>query len=149
MGIGCLYPRTKSAGRGQKIAAPYFAHRGASGHVGLDRARDAALGARAREALESRKIRFARHGYGIAQMIRANSRNVLQVDAGSLYPALHRLERQGAVSAEWGMSDKNQRVRIYRLTARGRKQLTSERSRWELLSAAMAGVLSAQGEGNT
>jgi transcriptional regulator len=86
------------------------------------------------------------HGYGIAQMIRANSRNVLQVDAGSLYPALHRLERQGAVSAEWGMSDKNQRVRIYRLTARGRKQLTSERSRWELLSTAMAGVFSARGE---
>jgi transcriptional regulator len=86
------------------------------------------------------------HGYGIAQMIRANSRNVLQVDAGSLYPALHRLERQGAVSAEWGVSDKNQRVRVYRITAKGRKQLTSERSKWELFSGAIAGVLSPQGE---
>lgn len=89
------------------------------------------------------------HGYGIAQMIRANSRSVLRVDAGSLYPALHRLERQGAVAAEWGMSEKNQRVRIYRLTAKGRKQLTSERSKWEQLSAAIAGVLSPQGQGET
>jgi transcriptional regulator len=87
------------------------------------------------------------HGYGIAQMIRANSRSVLQVDAGSLYPALHRLERQGAIAAEWGVSDKNQRVRIYRLTAGGRKRLTTERSKWELLSAAIAGVLSPQREG--
>jgi transcriptional regulator len=86
------------------------------------------------------------HGYGIAQMIRANSRNVLQVDAGSLYPALHRLERQGAVAAEWGMSDKNQRVRVYRLTANGRKRLAAERSRWDMLSDAIAGVLSPQQE---
>ena len=86
------------------------------------------------------------HGYGIAQMIRANSRNVLQVDAGSLYPALHRLERQGAVAAEWGMSDKNQRVRVYRLTANGRKRLAAERSKWDMLSDAIAGVLSPQQE---
>jgi transcriptional regulator len=86
------------------------------------------------------------HGYGIAQMIRANSRNVLHVDAGSLYPALHRLERQGAVAAEWGMSDKNQRVRVYRLTANGRKRLAAERSRWDMLSDAIAGVLSPQQE---
>jgi PadR family transcriptional regulator, regulatory protein PadR len=84
------------------------------------------------------------HGYGIAQMIRANSRNVLQVDAGSLYPALHRLERQGAVTAEWGVSDKNQRVRVYRITTKGRRRLTSERSKWELFSGAIAGVLSPQ-----
>jgi PadR family transcriptional regulator PadR len=88
------------------------------------------------------------HGYGIAQMIRASSRNVLQVDAGSLYPALHRLEGQGAVAAEWGMSDKNQRVRIYRLTATGRKRLSAERSKWEMLSGAIAGVMSPQGEGD-
>jgi transcriptional regulator len=86
------------------------------------------------------------HGYGIAQMIRANSRNVLHVDAGSLYPALHRLERQGAVAAEWGMSDKNQRVRVYRLTANGRKRLAAERSKWDMLSDAIAGVLSPQQE---
>jgi DNA-binding PadR family transcriptional regulator len=75
-------------------------------------------------------------------MIRANSRNVLRVDAGSLYPALHRLERQGAVAAEWGMSDKNQRVRVYRLTTNGRKRLAAERSKWDTLSDAIAGVLS-------
>src|SRR5437016_9194088 len=64
-----------------------------------------------------------RHGYGIAQMIRAGSRDVLQVDTGSLYPALHRLERQGAVAADWEVSENSQRVRVYRLTAAGRKQL--------------------------
>ena len=85
------------------------------------------------------------HGYGIAQMIRANSQNVLQVDAGSLYPALHRLERQRVVAAEWGVSDKNQRVRIYRLTPAGRKRLNAERSKWELLSVAIAGVMATQG----
>ncbi len=88
------------------------------------------------------------HGYGIAQMIRANSRNVLQVDAGSLYPALHRLERQGAVAADWGQSNKNQRVRVYKLTAKGRKRLSAERSKWELLSGAIAGVMTAKGEGS-
>jgi len=88
----------------------------------------------------------AAHGYGIAQMIRANSRNVLQVDAGSLYPALHRLERQGAVAADWGISDKNQRVRVYRLTTKGRRRLVTERSRWDMLSDAIAGVMSPRGE---
>jgi PadR family transcriptional regulator PadR len=83
-----------------------------------------------------------RHGYGIAQMIRASSRDVLQVDTGSLYPALHRLERQGAIAAEWETSDNNQRVRVYRLTASGRKQLAVERSRWERLTEAIAGIMS-------
>jgi transcriptional regulator len=82
-----------------------------------------------------------RHGYGLAQMIRANSRDVLQVDTGSLYPALHRLEKSGAISAEWETSENRQRVRVYRLTAAGRKQLASERSRWEQLSEAIAGIL--------
>src|SRR6266571_4788051 len=82
-----------------------------------------------------------RHGYGIAQLIRAGSRDVLQVDAGSLYPALHRLERQGAVAADWGVSNNKQRVRIYRLTAAGRKQLAAERSKWELLTDAIAGIM--------
>jgi PadR family transcriptional regulator PadR len=85
------------------------------------------------------------HGYGIAQIIRANSRNVLQVDAGSLYPALHRLERQRVVAAEWGLSDKNQRVRIYKLTPKGRTRLNAERSKWELLAGAIAGVMTPQG----
>ena len=80
------------------------------------------------------------HGYGLVQMIRTNSRGVLQVDTGSLYPALHRLERQGAIAASWEMSENRQRVRVYRLTAAGRKQLAAERSRWEQLSEAMAGI---------
>ena len=87
-----------------------------------------------------------RHGYGISQMIRAGSRDVLQVDTGSLYPALHRLERQGAIAAEWDLSENNQRVRIYRLTAAGRKQLATERSRWEQLSDAIAGLLAPPAE---
>jgi len=82
-----------------------------------------------------------RHGYGIAQMIRASSREALQVDTGSLYPALHRLEKSGAIAADWETSENRQRVRVYRLTPAGRKQLVAERSRWEQLAAAMAGIL--------
>jgi transcriptional regulator len=83
------------------------------------------------------------HGYGISQMIGANSKQLLQVKTGSLYPALHRLERKGWVKAAWTVSDQNQRVRQYRLTPAGRKQLVKERTRWERLSSAMAGILSA------
>ena len=81
------------------------------------------------------------HGYGISQAIRANSGEALQVDTGSLYPALQRLERQKWIASAWKVSENNQRVRVYRLTARGKKQLLTERSRWERLSEAMAGVL--------
>src|SRR5438105_1672594 len=70
-----------------------------------------------------------RHGYGIAQIIRANSRDALQVETGSLYPALHRLEKQGWIAATWDVSDNGQRVRVYRLTPQGKKQLESEKSR--------------------
>ncbi len=87
-----------------------------------------------------------RHGYGISQAIRANSGDVLRVDTGSLYPALHRLERQGWVSSEWKVSDNNQRVKAYRLTAEGRKQLASERSRWEQFSEAVGRALNPQAE---
>ena len=82
-----------------------------------------------------------RHGYGIAQQIRANSNEALQVDTGSLYPALHRLERKKWISADWDVSENRQRVRVYKLTAAGRKQLVVERSKWELLSTAIAGVM--------
>src|SRR5262245_32495801 len=82
------------------------------------------------------------HGYGISQAIRANSGEVLQVDTGSLYPALHRLHKQGWISSEWRVSENKQRVKIYRLTTLGKKQLNSERSRWERLLQAMAGILS-------
>jgi transcriptional regulator len=85
------------------------------------------------------------HGYGIAQAIRARSRDVLTVDAGSLYPSLHRLERHGLVSAQWTISERKQRTRVYRLTAKGRKHLAGERSRWEQLSTAIAGVLNQAG----
>src|SRR5919205_3674636 len=87
------------------------------------------------------------HGYGISQAIRSNSGDVLRVDTGSLYPALHRLERQAWVSSEWKVSDNNQRVKVYRLTAEGKKQLASERSRWEQLSEAVTRALNPQGQG--
>ena len=83
----------------------------------------------------------AQHGYGISQAIRARSGEALQVDTGSLYPALHRLERQKWIAAAWKVSENRQRVRVYRLTAAGKKQLLSERSRWEQLSEAIAGIL--------
>ena len=83
----------------------------------------------------------AQHGYAIAQAIRARSGDTFAVDTGSLYPALHRLERHGWIAAAWTTSDAKQRVRQYRITATGRRQLVAERSRWEQLLAAMAGVL--------
>ncbi|HXT73525.1 MAG TPA: PadR family transcriptional regulator [Candidatus Angelobacter sp.] len=83
----------------------------------------------------------AQHGYGISQAIRARSGEALQVDTGSLYPALHRLERQKWIAAAWKVSENKQRVRVYRLTAAGKRQLLSERSRWEQLSEAIAGIL--------
>src|SRR5262249_1098791 len=86
------------------------------------------------------------HGYGIAQAIRASSQDVLQVDTGSLYPALHRLERHCAIAASWEGSDNNQRVRVYRLTAAGRRRLVEERSRWEQLARAIAGVMAPPAE---
>jgi transcriptional regulator len=82
-----------------------------------------------------------RHGYGIAQMIRSTSNEALQVDTGSLYPALHRLERKKWIAADWELSDNRQRVRVYRLTPAGRRQLAVERSRWEQLTQAIAGVM--------
>lgn len=85
-----------------------------------------------------------RHGYGIAQMIRASSQDALQVDTGSLYPALHRLERQGWISADWSTSENKQRVRVYTLTAKGLKQLDRERSHWEQLSRAISAILAPQ-----
>ncbi|MDB4905475.1 MAG: lineage-specific thermal regulator protein [Gemmatimonadetes bacterium] len=81
------------------------------------------------------------HGYGITRQIRAGSSDVLQVDTGSLYPALHRLERQGFIAASWEKSENNQRVRSYRLTPAGRRQLSAERSRWEQMSSAISQLL--------
>ena len=81
------------------------------------------------------------HGYALVQRIRSQSRSALQVETGSLYPALQRLQRQGAIAREWGMSETNRRVRLYRLTTKGRARLTVERSKWEQLSEAIAGLM--------
>jgi PadR family transcriptional regulator PadR len=81
------------------------------------------------------------HGYGISRAIQSQSGDVLQVDTGSLYPALHRLERKKWIAADWKISENKQRVRAYRLTPKGRTQLADERSRWEQLSLAIAGIL--------
>ena len=85
------------------------------------------------------------HGYGIANAIRATSGDLLHVETGSLYPALHRLERQGWVKSEWKQSEAGQRAKYYRLTANGKKQLAAERSRWDQLVGAIGGVLNAAG----
>ncbi len=81
------------------------------------------------------------HGYAVANAIRANSGEVLNVETGSLYPALHRLERQGWIKSAWKSTEAGQRAKFYRLTAAGKRQLTTERSRWDQLVGAMAGVL--------
>ena len=82
-----------------------------------------------------------RHGWGIAERIRQVSNEVLQVNQGSLYPALQRLERQGWITASWGTSENNRRARFYRLTAAGRRHLERELAGWERLSGAISLVL--------
>lgn len=81
------------------------------------------------------------HGWAIAQRIRQLSNDVLQLQQGSLYPALQRLERDGWITAAWGVSDNNRRARFYRLTRAGRKHLEQEQAGWERLSAAIALLL--------
>lgn len=81
------------------------------------------------------------HGFGIAQRIQQISREVLQVQQGSLYPALHRLEHQGLIDAEWGDSENNRKAKFYHLTRAGKKQLEVETSNWERIAAAIAMVL--------
>jgi PadR family transcriptional regulator PadR len=81
------------------------------------------------------------HGYGVGQIIRVQTRDVLQVDTGSLYPALHRLEKKKWIASEWKLTEKNQRAKFYKLTTAGRKQLASERTRWEQFSQAIAAIL--------
>jgi PadR family transcriptional regulator PadR len=81
------------------------------------------------------------HGHGIAKSIERQSEDALKVEHGSLYPALQRLQAEGWISAEWGVSKNNQRAKYYRLTAAGRRQLTAETSRWERFVRAVTGVL--------
>jgi len=85
--------------------------------------------------------RGPRHGYAIAEWIQDTSGDVLRVEEGALYPALHRLELRGLLSAEWGMSDNNRRAKYYGLTATGRKQLAAEAVQWRRLSVAIAQVM--------
>ena len=81
------------------------------------------------------------HGYGIAQRIRQVSKDVLQVQQGSLYPALHRLEKRGWLQADWGESDNGRQAKFYRLSAKGRKQLAAEESNWQRLAQAVGLIL--------
>jgi transcriptional regulator len=81
------------------------------------------------------------HGYGISQSIQQISDEVLRVEEGSLYPALHRLELDGVIDAEWGQSEKNRRAKFYRLTADGRKRLSRESGEWQRLADAIARVM--------
>ena len=81
------------------------------------------------------------HGHAIAKHIQRTSEELLQVETGSLYPALHRLEAKGWIAASWELSDKGKRARMYRLTPLGRKQLAAEQSKWEAFSRAMGLVL--------
>jgi PadR family transcriptional regulator len=86
------------------------------------------------------------HGHAIAKAIEFKSDDVLQVEQGSLYPALHRLIKRGWISVEDGTSENNSRAKFYRLTAKGRKQLALETSKWEKLAAAIARILRPTGE---
>jgi transcriptional regulator len=82
-----------------------------------------------------------RHGHGIGQAIRTQSDDLLRVETGSLYPALHRLEKRGWLDAEWGVSEANQKAKYYRLTAAGKAQLTREQDRWAQLVSAIGRVM--------
>jgi PadR family transcriptional regulator, regulatory protein PadR len=86
------------------------------------------------------------HGHAIARAIEVNSEDVLQVEQGSLYPALHRLIKRGWISAEEGTSENNRRAKFYRLTAKGRKQLALETSKWDKLAGAIARILRPAGQ---
>src|SRR6202041_1304138 len=88
------------------------------------------------------------HGYGMVQALRVHSGEVLQVETGSLYPALHRLERQGWVRSEWKQTESNQRAKYYRITAAGKKQLASDLSRWKPMVAVVAAIMHGEPEGN-
>jgi transcriptional regulator len=86
------------------------------------------------------------HGYGIANAIRSGSGDLLQVETGSLYPALHRLEKRGWIRSEWAVTEHNQRAKFYSMTAAGQKQLLSEKARWEALAGAISGLMNRPAE---
>src|SRR4051794_41562433 len=86
------------------------------------------------------------HGHAIGKSIQRTSQDLLQVETGSLYPALHRLEAKGWIAASWELSDKGKRARIYRLTPKGRKQLVAEQSKWATFSRAMGLIVNPAGQ---
>ena len=90
--------------------------------------------------------RGAQHGYGISQAIRTGSNDLFQIETGSLYPALQRLEKRGLVASEWKTSDHNQRAKFYKLTPAGRKQLAREQSRWSEMVDAVAALMRPRGQ---
>jgi len=81
------------------------------------------------------------HGFAIARRIELISKDVIRAEEGSLYPALHRMELEGWIDAEWGVTEKNRKAKYYKLTARGRKQLKNETARWNAISEAMTAIL--------
>jgi PadR family transcriptional regulator, regulatory protein PadR len=81
------------------------------------------------------------HGYGISQALRSQSAEVLQVETGSLYPALHRMERQGWIVSKWGQTESKQRAKYYRITAEGKRQLARDRSKWDTMVGAIGSIL--------
>lgn len=85
--------------------------------------------------------RGPQHGHGIGQAIRQNSADLLKIERGSLYPALHRLEARGLISSEWKSSDLNRRAKYYRLTAPGKEQLLNEQSKWKLMVRAITRIM--------
>lgn len=86
----------------------------------------------------------ARHGYGVAKWIQATTEDALRIEEGSLYPALHRMQKQGWLSSEWGLSDSNRKAKYYKLTRTGRAQLKREVSSWEQMVSAIGLVLNAK-----
>lgn len=88
----------------------------------------------------------SRHGYGIIQALRTQSGDVLQVETGSLYPALHRMERQGWITSKWGETEQNQRAKFWKITLEGKKQLARDRSKWETMVGAIGNILSPSSE---
>jgi transcriptional regulator len=83
------------------------------------------------------------HGYGIARWLQQTTDDVLRIEEGSLYPALHRMDRRGWIASEWGLSENNRRAKFYRLTAEGRRRLVEETSSWHTFAGAVATVLGA------
>jgi transcriptional regulator len=86
-------------------------------------------------------VRGAMHGYAIAEFIEARSNDILRVEEGALYPALHRLELRGLLASDWGISENNRRAKFYRLTGAGRKQLAAESEHWSRMTSAIALIM--------